>query len=146
MKRRLVALFVYATAMAFVEAAVVVYLRTLLPGAQMTVTVPLPPSVYGVEVMRETATIVMLLAVAYLSFERWALRAVTFIWIFSIWDLFYYVFLKALLGWPASLATKDVLFLIPVPWVAPVWFPLAVSTATLAVTSWLLVRSTRQLP
>jgi hypothetical protein len=143
MKRRLVALFAYAIAMAFVEAAVVVYLRALFPLAQWTASVPFSPLVYRTEVIREAATIVMLLAVAYLSFKRTALKAVTFFWTFAIWDLGYYAFLKTLLGWPASLATKDVLFLIPSPWVAPVWVPLAVWAAVFAISSYLLTRFAR---
>lgn len=139
MMRRLAALFAYAAAMAFVEAAVVVYLRALFPLPQWTATVPFSPLVYRTEVIREAATIVMLLAVAYLSFERVALKVVTFFWIFAVWDLGYYAFLKALLNWPASLATKDVLFLIPHPWVAPVWVPLAVWIAAFAASSCLLV-------
>jgi hypothetical protein len=146
MSRRLTALFVYAVAMAFVEAAVVVYLRELVPTAHWTVTVPFSPLVYRTEVTREAATILMLFAVAYLSFERIALKVVTFFWIFAIWDLFYYVFLKATLDWPASLRTKDVLFLIPSPWVAPVWVPLAVWMIGLAVSSYLFVRLGRRGP
>jgi hypothetical protein len=140
MNRRLTALFVYAVAMAFVEAAVVVYLRELFPAIQSTATVPFSPLVYRTEVIREVATMVMLLSVAYLSFERIALKVVTFFWIFAVWDIFYYVFLKAQLGWPASLSTRDVLFLIPFPWITPVWVPLAVWTIAFAVSSSLFVR------
>jgi hypothetical protein len=140
LRRRLAALFAFAVAMAFVEAAVVVYLRELFPLAQWTATVPFSPLVYRTEVIREAATIVMLLAVSYLSFERVALKCAAFFWIFAIWDLGYYAFLKLLLNWPASLATKDVLFLIPHPWVAPVWVPLAVWTVALAASSYLIAR------
>jgi hypothetical protein len=146
MNRRLTTLFVYAVAMAFVEAAVVVYLRALFPTAQWTATVPFSHLVYRTEVIREVATIVMLLAVSYLSFERTALKVVTFFWIFAIWDLFYYMFLKAILGWPTSFSTRDVLFLIPFTWVAPVWVPLAVWTIALVVSSSLFVRLGRNRP
>ena len=95
---------------------------------------------YRTEVMREAATIVMLLAVAYLAYERLVLKAVTFVWIFAIWDLFYYVFLKLLIGWPPSLTTNDVLFLIPRAWVAPVWVPVLVSMLAFGVSTWLLFR------
>jgi hypothetical protein len=140
-KRRLAFLFGYAVAMAFVESAVVVYLRTMLPAAAaLSAAIPFPPLVYRTEVLREVATMVMLVAVAYLAFDRLALKAVTFVWVFAIWDLFYYVFLKLLIGWPASLAANDVLFLIPRPWVAPVWVPLLVWTIALGVSSWLLFR------
>jgi len=146
MNRRLTALFFFAVAMAFVEAAVVAYLRALFPTTQLTATVPFSHLVYRTEVIREAATIVMLLAVSYLSFTRTALKVVTFFWIFAIWDLVYYAFLKAILGWPASFSTRDVLFLIPFPWVAPVWVPLAVSTIALVVSSYLFVRLGRSRP
>jgi hypothetical protein len=46
---------------------------------------------------------------------------------FGVWDISFYVFLKVLLDWPASLLTWDILFLIPVPWVGPVLAPVIVS-------------------
>ena len=132
MRRRLTALFLYAAAMAFVESAVVVYLRALYPRRGFTAVSPL---IYRIEVLREAATILMLLAVAYLAFETLTLRVATFFWIFAVWDVSYYVFLKLLLGWPASLGTYDVFFLIPVPWVGPVWLPLVLSLAVFIAAS-----------
>lgn len=140
MRRRIPALLAYAVAMAFVEAAVVVYLRLLYPAADLT-AVPFSPLVYRTEVMREAATIVMLLAVGWLAGRRLATRALAFVWAFAVWDLFYYVFLKLLIGWPPSLGTADVLFLIPVPWVAPVWLPVGLSSAAVLAGGWLLFRS-----
>lgn len=137
---QMVALFVYAVAMAFVESAVVVYLRLLIPATRAATEVPFSALVYRTEVAREAATIVMLLAVAYLAFERWSMRALAFLWIFAIWDFCYYVFLKLIIGWPESLATKDVLFLIPVPWIAPVWFPIACSTVAFFFAGYFLIR------
>lgn len=139
MRRRMPALFVYAVAMAFVEAAVVVYLRKLYPAADVTAT-PLTGFVYRTEVFREAATIVMLLAVAWLASRRLALKGLAFLWIFAIWDLFYYLFLKLLIGWPPSLRTLDVLFLIPVPWIAPVWLPIVASSVAFAAAGYLLLR------
>ena len=48
-----------------------------------------------------------------------------FLFAFSVWDLGYYLFLYLFLSWPSSLATTDVYFLIPWPWLGPVWIPLA---------------------
>lgn len=140
--RRLTALAVYSVAMAFVESAVVVYLRALYPTAQWTATaaVPFTPLVYRTEMLREAATILMLLAVAYIAFEPPLLRVATFFWTFAIWDVFYYVFLRVLVGWPATLTTPDVFFLIPVPWIGPVWFPIACSAAVSAASSWVFWR------
>ncbi len=43
------------------------------------------------------------------------------------------MFLKLLLGWPESLFTWDILFLIPVPWVGPVLAPVLVSLTMIGV-------------
>ncbi|MDR3559612.1 MAG: hypothetical protein P4L58_04385, partial [Candidatus Pacebacteria bacterium] len=84
----------------------------------------------AIEAVRNAATIVMLICVALLAEknrrERWAV----FLWTFAFWDLFYYFGLYLLIGWPKSLTTPDVLFLIPSPWYSQVWFPLLVSGLT----------------
>jgi hypothetical protein len=70
--------------------------------------------------------------------ERWD-RFLAFCVSFGVWDLLYYVWLWLLLGWPPSLITWDVLFLIPVPWIGPVLAPMVVSMA-LVVGGLLLLR------
>jgi hypothetical protein len=128
MSRRLLWLAVYAVAMAFLEAAVVVYLRVICYThgfAFPLVVIPAPMAL--IEIAREAATIVMILAVAVLAAaDRWG-AFLLFAWIFGVWDIFYYVWLRVMLGWPPSLLTPDILFLIPVPWVGPVLAPLIVS-------------------
>jgi hypothetical protein len=122
----------YALAMAFVEAAVVVYLRSNISPVTGL------PQVPSIEVAREAATIVMLLAVAALSgSDRWE-RFLWFCVAFGIWDIGYYVWLRLLIGWPASLLSWDVLFLIPVPWMAPVLAPVIVSVGLVTGSLWLL--------
>lgn len=83
-----------------------------------------------IEVYRETATIVMLVSIALLVArgrrERWAI----FLWAFALWDIAYYAGLWLAVRWPPSLTEPDILFLIPVPWMSRVWFPLAVSVLT----------------
>ena len=131
---------IYATAMGFLESAVVVYLRAatgLLPDGKQT---PSPHQVlsemtrrlFTIEIYREAATIVMLVAVALLAVETARERWAIFLWTFAIWDITYYIGLRLTIGWPASLATTDVLFLMPVPWVAEVWFPVLVSGLCMA--------------
>jgi hypothetical protein len=73
---------------------------------------------------------VMLLSVALLSAAKPSSRWAAFLWAFALWDIAYYAGLWATVRWPASLIDLDVLFLIPVPWVAQVWFPLLVSALT----------------
>jgi len=123
----------YAVAMAFLESAVVVYLQRAL-GIDPRALFPLrDPAVTGdlalIEVGREAATLVMLAAVGWLAgrsgLERLAWTAVAF----GTWDVFYYAWLWAFIGWPSSLGTWDLLFLIPVPWTGPVWAPVAISLA-----------------
>lgn len=127
-RRPLPWLIVYAIAMAYVESAVVVYLRALYyPHGFAFPLAPLPSDMVAIEIGREAATLVMLLGVAMLAGRhRWK-RFLAFCVSFGVWDLFYYFWLRLLLGWPPSLFTWDVLFLIPVPWSGPVLAPVLVS-------------------
>jgi len=84
------------------------------------------------EVVREGATIVMLAAVAAAATRTFPGWLAAFSIVFGAWDLTFYGTLKVLLGWPASLMTWDILFLIPVPWVGPVLAPTVVSITLLA--------------
>ncbi len=126
--RRFFALGVFAAAMAYLESAVVVYLRMLYyPEGFEVVLKPMPLNVYLIELGREAATMVMLFVVARLSFRSFWLRFSTFLYTFAVWDIFYYLWLFAFIRWPQSLTTWDILFLIPVAWLGPVWSPLLVS-------------------
>ena len=81
----------------------------------------------GVEIAREAATLILMGAAAWLADRRGWVRFAFYMVIFGVWDIFYYVGLYVVLGWPPSLFTLDVLFLIPILWVGPVWAPAAVS-------------------
>ena len=146
--RRLLALAIFAAGFGFVESAVVVYLRAavgLLPGYKGTLAElqhssegyhqeqslsEFPQSLLSIEIYREAATMVMLIAMALVAASDRTARWAVFLWIFALWDIAYYAGLWAMVRWPASLTDLDVLFLIPVPWVAQVWFPLLVSSLT----------------
>src|SRR6185503_18967938 len=119
----------YAIAMAAVESAVVVYLRALHPvDASLTVLLhEIPANFISIEMGREVATLVMLLAVAAVAGRTVRDAFLYFALAFGIWDIFYYIWLWAFIGWPPSLFTWDVLFLIPVPWLGPVIAPVLVS-------------------
>lgn len=142
---------VFAAAFGFLEAVVVVYLRAaigLLPGyhgtlsdvvrmsgqyyAQSQAITQFPQSLLSLEALREAATILMLLTVALLTSANSRARAAVFLWTFAIWDIVYYAGLWSTVRWPLSFKDPDVLFLIPVPWLSPVWFPLLVSALALA--------------
>lgn len=136
--RRRLALLVYAVGMGYVEAAVVVYLREIYhPGGFSFPLAPMDSVLVGVEVGREAATLVMIAAVAWAA-ARSAWQLLTgFALIFGVWDIAYYIGLKAMLDWPASLTEADVLFLIPTVWVGPVLAPMVVALS-MAVFAWLL--------
>lgn len=124
---------VFYMAMAYLESAVVVYLRALYyPEGFDFPLVPMDRSLVGAEVWREVATIIMLLAPAALVTRSALERFAWFCFGFGVWDIFYYVWLKVLLDWPASLMSRDLLFLVPLPWVGPVWAPCVVSLGLIA--------------
>lgn len=133
-RRQLAAVFVWAAAFALAEAAVVIYLRRIFhPGGFQFPLQPRPyDPILGVEIAREAATLVMLAAVGWLADRRAWARFGHVMVAFGTWDIFYYAWLWAFLGWPPSLATLDVLFLIPVIWVGPVWAPVLVSAGLVA--------------
>ncbi len=127
-------LTVFSVAMGFLETAVVVYLRELYyPNGFQFPLAPIKPSVAVTELLREAATLVMLLTVGILSGRTGTQRFSFAVYSFAVWDIFYYVFLWLLLGWPESLFTWDILFLIPVPWVGPVLAPVLISLTMIAL-------------
>ena len=132
---RLSLLAIFGIAMAYLEGVVVVYLRKalgMLDSESNKESVDKFPKRYlNIEMTREAATIIMLVAIAYLAGTTWPERGIFFLWTFAFWDLFYYVSLYILIKWPPSLKTIDILFLIPKPWIAPVWFPVCVSLVTI---------------
>ena len=125
---RILTVFSFAAAMGYLEAAVVVYLRALYYPEGFSFPLKLIPSEMAViEIVREAATIVMLFAVAMLAGKRFWERLGYFIILFGVWDIFYYVWLKVAIGWPAGMFDNDILFLIPLPWIGPVIAPVLIS-------------------
>lgn len=116
---------ILAIAMAFLESAIVVYLRKLYypDGFSFPLKI-IDADVAITEFLRELATLVMLLAMGILAGRTPTEKFAYFIYSFAVWDIFYYIFLLALLAWPESLLTWDVLFLVPVTWVGPVVGPI----------------------
>ena len=147
MRRVIAALFLFGISFGYVEAAVVVYLRAIYdpvrqrihpertPGdlfplitpQQLANAGPENPRRLLIEIGREAATMVMLGSVAIAvarNFHQWF---AAFAIVFGVWDIMFYAFLKLMIQWPASLSTWDILFLIPLPWVGPVWAPVLVA-------------------
>lgn len=156
---RWTALLLFGTGFGYVEAAVVHYLRRVIgyhAGYEVAPqqvyldlrviafvrpehTVLVDPVLTQVEVAREAATLLMLLAVAVLAADTLRRRVAAFFIAFAVWDLTYYLFLRVLNGWPARLTDLDVFFLIPVTWVGPVLTAVVASTVALVLASWAYV-------
>lgn len=128
-------LAIFGIAMAHFEGVVVVYLRKALgmldSESNKESLEKFPVRYLYIEMTREAATIVMLVVIAFLTGTGWIEKGIFFLWTFAFWDLFYYLSLYILIKWPPKLTTIDVLFLIPKPWIAPVWFPIGVSSLTI---------------
>jgi len=135
---KLAGLLAFGIAFGYVEAAVVVDLRTAL-GQSPQPIFPLQEAtgqttrLVAIEMGRELATLVMLAAVAIAVGRSWLERLAWCAVAFGTWDIAYYGWLWVFVGWPPALDTWDVLFLLPVPWVGPVWAPVAVSVALVGV-------------
>jgi hypothetical protein len=125
----------YAVAMAFMEAVVVVYIRGLLRITNDHVALG---SYVTMEMWREAATIVMLVAVGWLAGRRRLDRLAYGLFAFGLWDIWYYVWLKVLTGWPETLLSWDVLFLIPLRWWGPVLSPVLIA-ALICISAVLMV-------
>ena len=128
-RKRWLIVTAYAAAMALVESAAVLYLRTLGGRIQPYQPDPLPltPQLARVELSREAATLAMIAAVGALAGRTWRSRLGYAAVVFGLWDILYYAFLRLMCGWPGSLADWDVLFLLPLPWWGPVWAPMTVA-------------------
>ena len=120
----------FAIAMAYLEAAVVVYLRELYYPDNILSLFPLRTFTamdLRIEIFREFSTLVMLILVSLFAFTQRTKRWAAFFFTWGVWDIFYYVWLKILIGWPVHWTDWDILFLIPVPWLAPFISPVIVA-------------------
>jgi len=138
-------LALFGIAMAHLEGVTVVYLRKVFGiddlQSNRDLLKKIPKQYIFIEKTREVATIIMLVTIALLVGKTWLDMIVVFLWTFAFWDLFYYLSLYILTKWPPSLKTIDVLFLIPRPWIAPVWFPIGISSITIITIAILLLTS-----
>jgi hypothetical protein len=149
MRRAIAALFLFGISFGYVEAAVVVYLRAiynpirarlhperdpadlfpLITPQQFANAGPENPRRLAIEMWREVATMVMLGSVGLAVAKNMHQWIAAFAIAFGIWDISFYAFLKLMIHWPASLSTWDILFLVPLPWVGPVWAPVLVAVS-----------------
>ena len=119
----------FAIAMAWLEAACVLYIRTLVDRIEPYQPDPLPiaGALGNVELWREVATLVMIAALGLLAGRTWRRRLGYAAIAFGAWDIFYYVFLRLISGWPRTLLDWDILFLLPLPWWGPVLAPVSIA-------------------
>lgn len=140
---KFILLAIFGIAMAHLEGVVVVYLRKALgiidSQSNRELLKKIPKHYIFIEKTREVATIVMLVSLALLVGNTWLDMIIVFLWTFAFWDLFYYASLYLLTKWPPDFTTIDVLFLIPRPWIAPVWVPIGISSITIIVITILLL-------
>jgi hypothetical protein len=138
--------FVFSMAFAYIESAVVVYLRAIFYPDGFTFPVnifdlsPLGKRLLLTEIGREAATIVLIFTSSWLFGKNRRQRFAYFMIIFAVWDIFYYVWLKIMLDWPASIMDWDILFFIPMTWASAVLYPVLVSIALLIFASVILYR------
>jgi hypothetical protein len=152
MPRTLAALLLFGVSFGYLEAAVVVYLRAIYdpirarihPGRgpqelfplispdQLKAAGPENARRLAIEIGREACTIIMLGAFGWAAGRNFNQRMAAFAIAFGLWDISFYVFLRLMIGWPESLFTWDILFLIPLPWVGPVITPVLVSITLIA--------------
>jgi len=133
-RSRLFAIILFGIAMGYFEATVVVYLRGVFYPEGFSLPLKMIPGPMAViEMWREMATIVMLITVSMLAGRKFWERFGYFIILFGIWDIFYYIFLKVTIDWPATVFDWDMLFLIPLPWIGPVIAPSLVAALMITI-------------
>ncbi len=146
--KRFCIVVVFSIAFAYIEAAVVVYLRQIFypdgftfPLAEFGLDIsPLWRRLLLTELGREAATMVLILTGCRLFGRSRRQRLAWFLVIFAVWDIFYYVWLKVLVNWPGSIMDWDILFLMPLPWASPVLAPMLVSMTMLVFALVILYR------
>lgn len=121
----LILITLFAIAMAFPEATDMIYIRKIYfpVGINFPLQGFIDPHFIAIEWVRQLCTLIMLSAVGILATKKFYGRLAYFLYAFGVWDIFYYLWLKLIIGWPVSLFDWDLLFLIPWPWFGPVITP-----------------------
>ncbi len=132
--KKILIVFLFGIAFAYIEAAVVAYLRTIYyPNGFHFPLIMHYDRNLTIEFFREFATLVILVSSSWLLSRKFWEGFGYFIIIFGVWDIFYYVWLKVIIDWPAAIADPDILFLIPVPWIGPVYSAVLISLAMIII-------------
>ena len=132
--RKIFWIIVFSISMALVEAVIVIYLRDIYYPEGFAFPLKMITEKHLiVEIVREAATIFMLISVGAFCGTCFWKKFSYFIICFGFWDLFYYAWLKILIKWPSSLGEWDILFLIPIPWIGPVIAPVIIAVTMLLI-------------
>lgn len=138
--RNFILVSLFAIAMAYLESAVVVYLRAMYGIEDLLRDINFETDIYTfIEIGREAATIVMLVIIGLIAGNNWQKKIGYFFLSFGIWDIFYYIWLYVFIQWPTSLLEWDILFLIPLPWWGPVITPILISILLISIGYFLIV-------
>jgi hypothetical protein len=132
--KNLINVLLFAIAMAYLESAVVVYLRAMYGIENLLRDINLTFDAYTIiEIGREAATVVMLAVIGLLAGSSLPKKIGYFFLSFGVWDIFYYIWLFIFIQWPKSLFEWDILFLIPLPWWGPVIAPVLISFLLISI-------------
>ena len=132
--KKILLVFLFGIAFAYIEAAVVAYLRTIYypSGFHFPLVMKYDRNL-TIEFFREFATLLILFSSSALLSRKFWEGFGYFVIIFGVWDIFYYVWLKVTIGWPASVFDPDFLFLIPIPWIGPVLSAVLISLTMIII-------------
>lgn len=134
-------IILFALAMGYLESAVVIYIRAVYyPEGFAFPLKEMAPYLATTELIREAATMIMIMAIGIIAAKERLHRFAWFLIVFGIWDIAYYIFLKLLIGWPESLLTTDILFLLPSLWTGPVIAPIINSITMILLATVILNR------
>jgi hypothetical protein len=134
LNKKIIAVFIFGIAFAYIEAAVVAYLRTIYypSGFNFPLVMQYDRNLV-IEFFRELATLIILVSSGWLLSKKFWEGFAYFLIIFGVWDIFYYIWLKVTINWPASVLDSDVLFLIPMPWIGPVLSAVLISLTMIVI-------------
>jgi hypothetical protein len=131
---KLIFIFLFSVAFAFVESSVVIYLRAIYYPQGFHFPIKRHYDLLMViEVIREFSTLVIMISLSVLLSKKFWEGFGYFLIIFGLWDILFYLWLKVAINWPESFFTPDILFLIPIPWIAPVLAPVIVSLVMILI-------------
>jgi len=131
--KRFCIVVIFSIGFAYIESAVVVYLRTIFHPEGFAFPFSDIPIRHHWRIL-----LTLILTGAWLFGKNRHQRVAYFATIFAVWDTFYYIWLKILSSclkpipdWPMSIMDWDILFLLPTTWAGPLLAPVLISLTLL---------------